>query len=427
MKIAFFVNAYPMMSEAFIANSAAALIEAGHTVHIYGMGNVDPTGLSVPEVAPLQLEKSTTNVRWPTGRMARLTRLPAALARLIRQHGAGQLLHLRPDIYRRTFTDLSAVYQAAQLPSDGDYDILHCQFAPLAEHVIKHRKAGFLSGRLVVNFRGYDISELVTTRGEHLYDHVWPEADAFVSNCDYFRQRAIAIGCPEDRITVVGSGLRLESFPYEPIRMASPGPTRFLMVGRLIERKGFQIALPAIARHARETGQPVQIDIVGDGPLRQHLTELATECGLGDAVSFHGAQSHTAIAEFIRQCDVFLAPSMTCPKGGQDAPVNTLKEAMAMGRPVIATRHGGIAELVVDSETGILCEENDIDSLQEGVHRLLAMQPAWPQMLTQARQAVEDTYALSRTTDALIEVYQSALTPTASNPDDATRFSKEAA
>jgi colanic acid/amylovoran biosynthesis glycosyltransferase len=100
---------------------------------------------------------------------------------------------------------------------------------------------------------------------------------------------------------------------------------------------------------------------------------------------------------------------------------------MAMGRPVIATRHGGIAELVVDGETGILCEENDIDSLAEGVRRLLAMQPAWPQMLTQARRAVEDTYALSRTTDALIEVYQSALTPPASNPDDTIRFSKEAA
>jgi colanic acid/amylovoran biosynthesis glycosyltransferase len=427
MKIAFFVNAYPMMSEAFIANSAAALIEAGHTVDIYGMGNVEPTGLSVPEVAPLQLEKSTTNIRWPNGRMASLTRLPAALAGFVRQHGAGNLLRLRPDIYRRTLTDLSAVYQAAQLPVNGDYDILHCQFAPLAEHVIKHRKAGFLSGRLVVNFRGYDISELVMTRGEHLYDYVWPEADAFVSNCEHFRQRAIAIGCPEDRITVVGSGLRLESFPYEPIRMVSPGPVKFLMVGRLIERKGFQVALPAIARYASATGQPVQVDIVGDGPLRQHLTQLAMECGLGEVVSFHGAQSHKAIADFIRQCDVFIAPSMTCPKGGQDAPVNTLKEAMAMGRPVIATRHGGIAELVIDGETGILCEENDIDSLEDGVRRLLAMQPAWPQMLTDARQAVEDTYALSRTTDALIKVYQSTLTPPTSNPDDTSRFSKEAA
>ena len=179
MKIAFFTNAFPMMSEAFIANSAAALVEAGHSVDLYGIGNVDATGLSVPEVEPLHLEQSTTNIRWPGKRADRWRSLPGALKDLVARHGASSLFQLRPDVYRRTFMDLSAIYQAAQLPAKGDYDIIHCQFAPLAEHVIKHRRAGFLSGRLVVNFRGYDISELVTAHGEHLYDHIWPEADDF--------------------------------------------------------------------------------------------------------------------------------------------------------------------------------------------------------------------------------------------------------
>jgi colanic acid/amylovoran biosynthesis glycosyltransferase len=427
MKIAFFTNAFPMMSEAFIANSAAALVDAGHSVDIFGIGNVDATGLSVPEIEPLHLEQSTTNIRWPDSRATRWRQLPETLRTLVREHGASSLIRLRPDIYRRTFMDLSAIYQAAKLPAQGHYDIIHCQFAPLAEHVIKHRRAGFLSGQLVVNFRGYDISELIATHGEHLYDHIWPEADAFISNCEYFRQRAIAIGCPQDRISVVGSGLRLESFPFQPPAPEDSGTIRFLMVGRLIERKGFHIALAALGRFARTSGRAVHVDIVGDGPLRNTLQELATSCGLGEAVTLHGAQSHAAIADFIRQCDVFIAPSMTCPKGSQDGPVNTLKEAMAIGRPVIGTRHGGISELVIDGETGVLCEEGSVEALEQATHRILGMRDAWPQMLARARTSVEQTYALSRTTEDLIGVYESILSPIPPTSDDTLPISKEAA
>ena len=62
MKIAFFVNAFPMMSEAFIANSAAALIDQGHSVDIFGVGNVPATGLSVKAVERHQLEQNTVNM-----------------------------------------------------------------------------------------------------------------------------------------------------------------------------------------------------------------------------------------------------------------------------------------------------------------------------------------------------------------------------
>ena len=143
MKIAFFTNAFPMMSEAFIVNSAAALIDAGHSVDIFGIGNVDATGLSVPEAEPLQLEKSTTNICWPDTSAGRWKGLPGTLGRLVSRHGVSGLTRIQPGTYRRTFMDLSAFYQAAQIPADGAYDIIHCQFAPLAEHVIKHRRAGF--------------------------------------------------------------------------------------------------------------------------------------------------------------------------------------------------------------------------------------------------------------------------------------------
>ncbi|MCA8899802.1 MAG: glycosyltransferase [Hyphomonas sp.] len=411
MKVAFFVNAFPMMSEAFIANSAMALLDAGHSVDIFGIGNAAPSGLSVPEAARYGLEAHTTNMSWPEGILQRWLQLPGALNDVARQHGAGALTRLSPKTYRRTFADLSAIYQARDLPTDGDYDILHCQFATLAEHVLKHRRAGFLKGRVVVNFRGYDISEVVQSQGRGVYDHVWPEADGYIANCEYFRQRAIDLGCPEDRIRVVGSGIRLESFPFRPKAHDPREELRFLMVGRLIERKGFHIALQALGRYARASRRRIRIDIVGDGPMRDRLQQLAQDCGLGSRTTFHGAQDHAAIAGFLTRCDVFLAPCMTCPKGGQDAPVNTIKEAMAIGRPVVATRHGGIPELVYDGVTGALCEEGNVENLEAAIHRLMDLAPSWPGMLAAGRRAVEQAYELSRTTGQLMQAYQSILQP----------------
>ncbi|KCZ94555.1 glycosyltransferase [Hyphomonas johnsonii] len=409
MKIAFFVNAFPMMSEAFIANSAAALMDAGHSVDIFGLGNVQPTGCSVEAAAIDEMDAHTFNARWPRSRAGRLAELPSALSKISKNGGLSSLRRLRPAIYRRTFADLSAVYQASAIEGPGAYDILHCQFATLAEDVIKHRKAGFLSGNIVVNFRGYDITETVDAVGPQVYDHVWDEAASFIANCDYFKDRAVAIGCPSDRIEVIGSGIRLENFPFEPASPPAGNALRFLMVGRLIERKGFHVALRALASFSAQSSARIHVDIVGDGAMRAELEALAHALGLGQSVRFHGARTHSEIADFIRRTDVFLAPSMTSATGGQDAPVNTLKEAMAIGRPVIATYHGGIPELVIEGETGAMADEADVSSLCAAIERLTAAPSAWPAIVKRARRKVEDMYGLDKCTDKLVSHYEKCL------------------
>ena len=409
MKIAFFVNAFPMMSEAFIANSAAALIDAGHEVDIFGIGNAEPTGLSVPEIADRNLVSRTQNMSWPRQWWLRALQIPQTSYKIAHKHGLKKLLRIDPSVYRRSLKNLTTPYQIADLPVNGHYDILHCQFAPLAEDVIKHRRAGFLSGRLVVNFRGYDISEVVQECGPQVYDNIWPEADAYIANCNHFRNKAIAIGCPEDKIRVVGSGIRLPNFIFAPKQGSTGEIVRFLMIGRLIERKGFHIALKALAQYQAEAEIQIAVDIVGEGIMRSELESLAQQLGMADQVTFQGARTHTEIATFLGACDVMLAPSITCPKGGQDAPVNTIKEAMAIGRPVVATRHGGIPELVEEGRTGTLADENDSESLAAAVHRIMNMQTRWPTMLRDARKAVVDRYELDQTNEELLSVYMSTL------------------
>lgn len=408
MRVAFFTNAFPMLSEPFIALSAASLIERGHDVDIFGLSNVTPTGFSSDANVQARLQKRFQNAAWPQTLGDRVKAMPAAAAALARQRGIASLPLWKPLTYRRSWSDLTALYQARIFEKRGNYDILHCQFATLAEYVLKHRDAGLLKGRLVIHFRGYDISEVVQSFGPSVYDYLWERADRFVANCAFFKERAIGLGCPADKIDVIGSGIDLHGFPYRKPLAAGGGAVRCLTVGRLTPRKGIHRVIGALDRLVTE-GRDLRLDVVGEGEQREALESQVRDCGLGNRVRFLGARPHSEIRALLERSHVFIAASLTSASGGMDAPVNTIKEAMAIGVPTCATRHGGIPELVEEGVTGVLAREDDPDDLATALKRLLAAEAAWPALARRARRRVEQNYGIEAVTDQLLAVYAQAL------------------
>jgi glycosyltransferase involved in cell wall biosynthesis len=128
-------------------------------------------------------------------------------------------------------------------------------------------------------------------------------------------------------------------------------------VSRLIPGKGVENVLaaarPAIARGAR-------LRIAGDGPERAELERLAGQLGIREHVSFEGwLESASDVVSFWNACDV----AITAPNDWVESFGLAAVEAMACGRPVVATRGGALAETVVDGETGFLAEPHDTDAL----------------------------------------------------------------
>lgn len=408
LKVAFFVNKFPIMSEAFVATSASALQANDNHVDIYGFGGGEATGSSVDAITQSRLEGRVWNAATPSSVSEHLISAPSALAAAFRNSGVRAFSALNPLVYRRSIANLSSLYQAAVLQNGGRYDILHCQFATLGEFVLKHKRAGLLSGKVVVHFRRYDISEVIKTCGPHVYDDLFATADHFIANCEHFRQKAITLGCPADRIDVVGSGIDLANFPFRGAKRLSEGAVRFVTIGRLIERKGVHVALDALALLFHE-GLRVHFDVIGDGPMRAELEGRARTLGLADRVTFHGARTHAEIRDILDNSHILLATSMTGRDGSQDATVNTVKEAMAIGALVVGTQHGGIPELVEEGETGTLCRENDAGDLAEAVRRLLGIGEDWDAIAQESRRRVEENFAIAVTNERLMNVYEKAL------------------
>lgn len=114
--------------------------------------------------------------------------------------------------------------------------------------------------------------------------------------------------------------------------------------------------------------------------------------------------------EILNNAHLFIAPSVTAKDGNQDAPINVLKEAMAMGLPAISTDHGGIPELVEDGVSGFLVPERDVDALVEKLGYLIEHPEIWTEMGRAGRAYVEAHYDLNKLNDQLVAIYRQVLT-----------------
>ena len=152
---------------------------------------------------------------------------------------------------------------------------------------------------------------------------------------------------PPSAVPVVGNGIDLDAFRGPQRRGLRGAGARLLCVARLAPAKNHALLLRTVAR-LRESGRDVSLTLVGDGPLRGALEERARELGISERVRFAGRRTDTAA--FYRDCDLFVLLS-----DYEGMPMSII-EAMASGLPVVATRAGGVAELVDDGVNGALVE-----------------------------------------------------------------------
>ncbi|BAY41410.1 glycosyltransferase (plasmid) [Nostoc sp. NIES-2111] len=413
MKIAFIVWRFPILSEAFILNQITGLIDRGHEVHIHPLNGLpkDYTGKVHPIVEEYNLLKCTYFP--PTVPVNIVWRLFKGIGLLLQNINRGSLKTLKfftSNKYGKEVTTLKTFYRIVALLQDGDYDIIHCQFGTLAPIALAYREVGIISGKLITTFRGIDISKYVQENGINVYEQLFDEGDLFLANCQFFGERAIKLGCNPNKLIIHGSGLDCSKFAFKPRYFCINGKIQIVTTGRLVEKKGIEYAIRAVAKII--TSYPnVEYKIIGDGELKAHLDNVIKELNVGHIIKLLGWKQQKEIVKILNNAHIFIAPSVTAADGNQDAPVNTLKEAMAMGLPVISTRHGGIPELVEDGVSGFLVPERDAEAIAIKLTYLIEHPQVWETMGKAGRARVEEKYDMHRLNDELVAIYQQLLQP----------------
>jgi colanic acid/amylovoran biosynthesis glycosyltransferase len=405
MRIAFFVNWFPVLSETFVMTAALGLIEAGCTVDIYaveGEGPAEPA----QHARYASLQAHARSISRPA-RQAWLC-APTAAARAVKALGWRALSVTNVAAHRSRALSLRPLFEAAAFQHRGRYDVLHAQFCTLAPLLLRHRAAGALQGAVVAHVRGYDIAPDVVQRWPALHAEALGRADWVVANCEYFRGQALQLGARRERSSVSFSGVDPQAFPFRARTGPAETPLRLLGVGRLIDKKGFCYAVRALALLQAE-GVEARLRLIGEGEERAALAAEAAALGVADRLELVGALPHEAVAESLDWADLFLAPCVTGANGAQDAPVNVLKEAMLAGAPVIASRHGGIPELVAHAHTGLLTPERDAPALAAAVRQYLHSPALWAHASAAGRRLVEERFSVQASTRSLLCAYQAAI------------------
>lgn len=413
MRIAFFVSAFPLLSETFVLNQVTGLLDRGHQVDIFANRPGGET-LTHAEVEGYRLGERTFLQGHAPGRMprAKSRRLLRALGKVAAKPQRLPLLLRSMDAKRfgRFGGGLSLFFAAAAFAERGrSYDVVHCHFGPNGTLAANFKALGVLAAPIVTTFHGMDMSEELAKEG-NIYRQLFATGDLFLPISETWRHKLLFLGAPPARTLVHHMGIDPARFQQKGGKSGKAGP-QLLTVARLAEKKGVKYALRAVAR-VIDRAPGLQYRIVGDGPLRESLRKTATELGIAENVHFLGSRTQVEVAALMGQSDIFLLPSVTDAKGDQEGIPVVLMEAMARGLPVLSTWHSGIPELVRDGENGYLVAERDDEALAARLQTLLGDPHLRRRMGESGRKSVREQFHIDWLNERLINLFEGLRRPT---------------
>ena len=209
----------------------------------------------------------------------------------------------------------------------------------------------------------------------------------------------------DGKIEVVHVGVNPNVYAEEASRARKDGTrTRLLSVASLTGAKGFTFLIDACARLVSE-GADLECTIVGDGPMRDTIRARIEQHRLGDRVRMTGALPQHEVARLVGDCDIFVLPSVIAYNGQMDGIPISLMEAMAAGRPVVASAISGIPELVEHGVSGVLVDATHPERIASSV-RMLMNDPELRARMGAAGQArVRESFDVSRAAAEMMALF----------------------
>jgi glycosyltransferase involved in cell wall biosynthesis len=250
---------------------------------------------------------------------------------------------------------------------------------------------------LVVHFRGSDASsESKFRRLEQRYRQLMHVASGFIVKSIPMSSTLQSLGAPAALVLISPSGADAALF-----RGASPetAPPMFLAVGRFVPKKGPLLTIAAFERLLSQLPESLasacRLVMVGDGPMLEEAKGLVRQQSLTTQVRFSGVLPPTEIAALMRQVRGFVQHSLVAPDGDSEGSPVAVMEAQLSGLPVVATRHAGIPEVVMDGSTGILVEEGDVQAMANAMAQLVRN----PQLAARLGAAGQERMSLNFTVE----------------------------
>lgn len=323
----------------------------------------------------------------------------------------GKFISPRTCFSRFSFRVISLVFgRVMALESDDPYvrafkknrpDVVLAEYGTMGVNVLKACRA--MGIPLVVHFHGHDISKTsILLRYSTLYKSLFQYASAVVAVSKKMKMKLIDMGAPEGKLYWNPCGVDCNEF-----KNASPGNANkiFLSVGRFVKKKGPHLSIRAFSQVLR-TVPDAQLRMVGDGELLPFCKKLVCELHIDRQVTFLGEQSHDIVKKEMRNARCFIQHSVQAADGDSEGTPVGVMEAGASGLPVVASRHEGIEDVVMDGNTGLLFEEGDVDEMAKCMVRIIQSPQMADTFGRNARYHVQSNFSMEKSIGILWQIIQ---------------------
>ncbi len=389
-RIGYVLKMYPRFSETFIVSELLGREARGADVEIFSLR---------PPVDP-RFHSALAEVRAPVSYVPRARKAEELWDALRAAAPELPLLHRAlPELLAADASDAGQALEIAVMVVRRGITHLHAHFASLATTV----------ARLVSLLTSVPYS--FTAHAKDIFHSSVDPADLarkiagahHVVTISDFNERHLRATYPEavaaTRLHRIYNGLDLAAFPFTP-RAADDDGTDVVAVGRLVEKKGFDVLVDALA-HLRDRGRPLRCRIVGGGEKEAELRAQVAALGLEGLVELTGPLPQHEVRALVATAGVFAAPCVVGSDGNADGLPTVLLEAMALGTPCVSTDVTGITEAVRHEETGLEVRQHDPVGLAGALVRVLDDAALRHRVTRAARELVEREFDTRRQVEAL--------------------------
>lgn len=420
MRILIIARNFPAVSQTFVLLHVESLLRLGH----------DVTVMAAPGSASFQ--GTTTGqgnlaadcfmpIEYPRGSVGK--RVCDLARRLPWEVRSMKLLSLVFADYirgRSAGAAVAAIPLAGALRQRGEWDIVHVHFGNMALPVAQLCDAGYIHAPVVATFHGTDLNENRKVPKCQLFARVFKAIHLLTVGTEHMAAHLLECGISNKRYRIIPMGVDVSRFRPRTAERTIHSGGRLITVGRLVECKGVEYLIRAVGE-LRKVFPDVSLDVIGDGPLRRQLEELSVELEVSPAVKFHGAVGSDKVLELLQESDIYVQPGIIASDGSREGQGIVVAEAQAVGLPVVASRVGGIPEIVVEGESAFLVTPKDVSALTDQISLLIQNPALREQMGVAGRAFVEQGLSQEALAKEWVEVYERVIDSYSSSANTSAR------
>lgn len=419
MKLAIFVDQFPVRSQTFVLNQVTGLIDLGVDVTIISLNASDKVIFNDENLKQYNLAKRTIYLLNSNStkqhKLLKFTSRSFTVIKglLINQNRSAIVKSLNAPLYGQQAKSLLLASIVAKFSKSLNFDVILAHFGFNGVTANQLRELGVLEGKIATIFHGYEVSsEQALLQHQKNYQALFKQTELMLPISELWQRKLIELGCAKNKITVHRMGVDLTHFQYslEPksIELSSLEPQNLnvFTVARFTEKKGLKYAIKAMAILKQEAKVKFHYTLAGFGELAGELQQLVVDLNLSDQISFVGEVNSAQVKLYMKSADVFLQPSITAKNGDMEGVPVAIMEAMAMGTVVVSTFHSGIPELITHKNHGFLAQECDENELAQYLTLVALDEKLSKAIAVNARKRIEEVGNIDQLNKDLVKLFQ---------------------